>query len=380
MCGVFICASLLFIQSQSIPSADTHDPRSSSSNPAPAPAPAKRYTVNLDLPPEQRWTEIVKDHEESIIRLIQSMKQALPSELASLIATLGEDIDKYMPSPYGQEIVGIANALTNTTVSDAVLGNILYELTAYGNRNFASVESRGVKMCTSIVAQTLNGTIYHGRNLDYNFPDLLRDMTVIVDFQQGGQTVYTGTTFAGLVGLATAQKPHAYTISVNERDAGTWWMNAFEALVAGTHGITFLLVRDTVTDKEMDFDSAVNSLANSQLIAPSYIIVGGTKPGEGVVITRDRTAAKDLWRMDPDNGHWYLVETNYDHWLPPPAGDDRRDPAIKAMDGTTRTGLNATSLYKVLSTPPVLNSGTTYTAVMSAAIPDVYNTWVRSDV
>ena len=380
MCGVFICASLLFIQSQSIPSADTHDPRSSSSNPAPAPAPAKRYTVNLDLPPEQRWTEIVKDHEESIIRLIQSMKQALPSELASLIATLGEDIDKYMPSPYGQEIVGIANALTNTTVSDAVLGNILYELTAYGNRNFASVESRGVKMCTSIVAQTLNGTIYHGRNLDYNFPDLLRDMTVIVDFQQGGQTVYTGTTFAGLVGLATAQKPHAYTISVNERDAGNWWMNAFEALVAGTHGITFLLVRDTVTDKEMDFDSAVNSLANSQLIAPSYIIVGGTKPGEGVVITRDRTAAKDLWRMDPDNGHWYLVETNYDHWLPPPAGDDRRDPAIKAMDGTTRTGLNATSLYKVLSTPPVLNSGTTYTAVMSAAIPDVYNTWVRSDV
>lgn len=373
---VFICASLLFIQSHSIslPSADTQ-----SSRIPPTPVPAKRYTVNLDLQPQQRWTEIVKDHEESLIRLIQSMKQALPTELASLVSALGEDIDKYMPYPYGQELVGIANALKNTTVSDAVLGNILYELTAYGNQNFGA-ESKRVKMCTSIVAQTLNGTIYHGRNLDYNFPDLLRDLTVIVDFQQGGQTVYTGTTFAGLIGLATAQKPHSYTVSINERDTGTWWMNAFEALLTGTHGITFLLVRDIVSNKEMDFESAVNTLASSHVIAPSYIIVGGTKPGEGVVITRDRTEAKDLWRMDPDNGHWYLVETNYDHWQPPPAGDDRRDPAIKAMDGTTRAGLNATSLFKVLSTPPVLNKGTTYTTVMSAAMPDLFNTWVRSDV
>jgi N-acylethanolamine-hydrolysing acid amidase len=310
------------------------------------------------------------------------MKQSLPSELASLVSTLGEDIDKYMPYPYGQEIVGISNALTNTTVSDALLGNILYELTAYNNQKL----SGRVKMCTSIVAQTVNGTIYHGRNLDYNFPDLLRDLTIIVDFQQGGQTVYSGTTFAGLIGLATAQKPHAYTISVNERNTGTWWMNVFEALIAGTHGITVLLVRDVVSNKEMDFESAVNSLANSHVIAPSYIIVGGAKPGEGVVITRDRTASKDLWRMNPESdnntssGSWYLVETNYDHWEPPPAGDDRRDPAIKAMDGTTRAGVNATSLFKVLSTPPVLNDGTTYTAVMSAAMPDIYNTWVRLDV
>ena len=372
---IFICASLLFIQSHSeLPFSDTS--RDSNS----APVPAKRYTVNLDSPPEQRWTEVVKDHEESLVRLIQSVKQSLPSELASLVSTLGQNIDNFMPHPYGQEIVGIANTLTkfNVTVSDMILGNILYELTAYGNQNFGM--KRHVKMCTSIVAQTLNGSIYHGRNLDYDFPDLLRDMTVIIDFQQDGQTVYTGTTFAGMVGLLTGQKPQAYTISVDERDTGSWWMNAFEALLAGTHGITILLVRDTISDKKMDFESAVNSLATKRLIAPSYIIVGGMKSGEGAVITRDRASAKDLWRLDPDNGRWYLVETNYDHWQPPPSGDDRRDPAIKAMEETTRARLNATSLFKVMSTPPVLNSGTTYTTVMSAAMPGIYNSWVRSDV
>lgn len=375
----FVFVSLLFLRSHSIPPADLPNSDAHSNNSPAQPVPAKRYTVNLDLPPQQRWTEIAKEHEENLLRLVRSVKQSLPAELASLVSTLGEDIDKYMPHPYDQEIIGIANALPNTTVSDVVLGNILYELTAYGNRKF-DAESGHVKMCTSIVAQAVNGTIYHGRNLDYDFPDLLRNLTIIVDFQQGGQTVYTGTTYAGLIGLATAQKPQAYTISVNERDTGTWWMNAFEALVAGTHGITFLLVRDVASNKEMDFEAAVSSLSSSHVIAPSYIIVGGAKPGEGVVITRDRTTAKDLWRMDPDSGRWYLVETNYDHWQPPPAGDDRRDPAIKAMDGTTRAGLNATSLFKVLSTPPVLNDGTTYTTVMSAAMPDIYNTWVRLDV
>ena len=272
-------------------------------------------------------------------------------------------------------MVGIADA-ANITVSDVILGNVLYELTAYSDKK----SGHGApKMCTSIVAQTINGTIYHGRNLDYSFPDLLRDLTIVVDFEQDGKVVYTGTTFAGIVGLYTGQKPNAYTVSVDQRNQGSWWMNAIEALLAGTHGITALNIRDAVADKEMTFETVVDFLATGRLIAPSYIIVGGTKAGEGVVITRDRTAAKDLWRLDPDNGRWYLVETNYDHWQPPPTSDNRRDPAIKAMDETTHAGLNATSLFKVMSTPPVLNSGTTYTVVMSAAMPDVYNAWVRSD-
>ena len=337
---------------------------------------AKRYTVNLDLPPEQRWVEVVRDHEQSLTQLIQMVKSSLPSKVASLVAKFGDDVNKYMPSPYGAEMVGIANAV-NITVSDVILGNVLYELTAYGSKRS---DRSTPKMCTSIVAQTINGTIYHGRNLDYSFPDLLRDLTIIVDFVQDGNTVYTGTTFAGIVGLYTGQKPNAYTVSVDQRNQGYWWMNALEALLAGTHGITSLKIRDAVADKEMSFETVVDFLVTGRLIAPSYIIVGGTKAGEGVVITRDRMTTKDLWRLDPDNGRWYLVETNYDHWQPPPTSDDRRNPAIKAMDETTRGGLNATSLFKVMSTPPVLNRGTTYTVVMSAAMPEIYNSWIRSDV
>lgn len=34
--------------------------------------------------------------------------------------------------------------------------------------------------CTSIVAQDKAGKIYHGRNLDWNFPDNLRNTTIQV--------------------------------------------------------------------------------------------------------------------------------------------------------------------------------------------------------
>lgn len=345
--------------------------------PSDSPAPAKRYIVNLDLPPQQRWTEVAKDHSDNFFQLLQEIKKMVPPEAVSLASVIGNDVGRYIPYPYGLEMVGVAEAVnvSGISVGDVVLGNVLYEVTAYSR---ALGASDGAKMCTSIVAETLNGTIYHGRNLDYSLQSL-HGMTVIVDFQKGGKTVYTGTTFAGMVGLMTAQKPHGYTITLDERDQGDWWMNALESLIAGTHGIAALHIRDAVASAEMDFESAVIYLADKPLIAPSYLIIGGTKPREGVVITRDRIAALDLWRLDAEHGRWYLVETNYDHWVPPPSDDNRRDPAIKAMDETTRAGLNPTSLFKVMSTPPVLNSGTIYTVIMSAGKPDIYNSWERHE-
>ncbi len=38
----------------------------------------------------------------------------------------------------------------------------------------------GEMACTSIVAQDATGNIYHGRNLDWDIPDYLRNLTVQV--------------------------------------------------------------------------------------------------------------------------------------------------------------------------------------------------------
>lgn len=43
------------------------------------------------------------------------------------------------------------------------------------------------RFCTSIVSQDANGQIWHSRNLDYSFVDMLRDITIRVDFIKKNQ-------------------------------------------------------------------------------------------------------------------------------------------------------------------------------------------------
>ena len=318
------------------------------------------YTINLDLEPSLRWKAMIEDYKWEIPELYKIMKSIVPAEFLPIVDLLGNSLDTYIPQPYSDELRGIALA-TGLPLGDVALLNVLYDVTAF---------------CTSIVIEDEKGVIYHGRNLDYHFTDILKNITLVAHFQKGGKTVYTATTYAGYVGVLTGQKPHVFSVSVDERDQGAWWQNLLEAILDHNANFISFLVRDTL-EEAGDFESALKSLAYSPLIAPVYFIIGGVGPREGAVITRDRVAALDVWRLDAESGSWFLVETNYDHWTTPPPHDDRRDPAIKGVEAMGRQNASFQGLFGVLSTPPVLNDGTIYTTVMSASQPELYTTWVR---
>ena len=331
--------------------------------------PAPRYVVNLDAAPEDRWKHVVSDYKSLLQYYFQTLMNGTSPDLMRMLTQIAENLEKYMPYPYNQEMVGVADA-GGVSLGEVVLMNIYYETIAYNKGGLIPP-----KMCSSIVAEAPNGTVYHSRNLDYVFSVLLRNLTVTVDFQSGGKTVYTGTTFVGYVGLLTGQRPHGYTIALTERDKGDWWMNLLEAFATGMNGIVAFVIRDTLANTSLSFSGAVKKLAYEPLVAPCYLIVGGVE-SEGVVITRNRLAADDIWNLDVSEGRWFLVETNYDHWTTPPPSDDRRDPAIKALNELGRAHVNLTSLYKIMSTPPVLHR-TLYTVTMSASIPELYSAWIR---
>ena len=61
---------------------------------------------------------------------------------------------------------------------------------------------------------------------------------------------------------------------------------------------------------------------------------------------------------------WYLVETNYDHWKPVPAGDDRRGPANRFMSQFDSSNITIGHLTTLMNTYPNLNGDTTYTTLM----------------
>ena len=332
--------------------------------------PIPRYNVNLDLAPEERWSQVAKDYKDEINSLVAFFILSY-SPVYEMLSIMAGGLQQYLPEPYASEINGFAK-YTKLTAGEVIFLNMLYEITAfdYGVTGF------GQQACTSIVATMDSGQIIHGRNLEYEL-DQLRKMTIIVDFQESGKTVYTGTTFAGLLGLLTAQKPNNFTISLNERNHGDWRSNVIEATKIGTQGIISFLIRDVVADPDSDFEKAVEMLSSTQIIAPCYIIVGGLSGDEGAIITQNRTMGIDVWRLNGSTGRWFLVETNYDHWELPPIYDNRRDSAIKGMNATGQAALNKDSLFKILSTPPVLNNRTVYTTIMSASNPTLLEGWIR---
>lgn len=334
---------------------------------------ARRYIIDLDQPPEERWAKVAEDYSKDFPKLLMQIEAMFPKELVLAVSDLAGNLDKYFPYPYADELRGIVKYSMNVTLGQVIIGNLLYDLTAYRR----SSKSHGA--CTSIVASDSEGYIIHGRNLDYAL-STLRDMTIEVQFKnRNNPNVFTGTTYAGFIGTLTGAKPGGFSISLDERNVGEWWENAVSALKEGSYGIVSLLIRDTLQTENIDFDSAVEKLSSSPLIAPCYLIVGGLIDTQGMVITRDRIAAIDKWYMDPSKpNQWYVLETNYDHWNKPPSGDNRRDPGIKSMNAIGRSGINYDTLFEVLSTSPILNKGTTYTTIMSpSSTRFFFNTTIR---
>ena len=317
------------------------------------------YTVDLDAPASQRWQALATQYKPQITAVVDIVKQRIPKIILPLLEKMGGKLEEHLPAPYAEEIASVA-AATGQPVADIFALNIFYEINSG---------------CTSIVAAQQNGTLIHGRNLDYGIPGLQNLTADVVFTRGGGAEVYRGTTYIGYVGLLTGMRPHAWSVSIDERDTtnGTVWDNAMEALLHGGHSIGFFL-RSTLETAE-DFDTALSAVQAAPLDSPSYIILGGAG-GDGAIVTRERSVAVDTWRLDRAGGRWFIVQTNDDHWSPPK--DIRRGAANDHMNLTTPAALNSDFMWEVMSAYPTQNSGTTYTTVMS---PDTlfYRTVTRND-
>ncbi|CAN9512553.1 unnamed protein product [Ophioblennius macclurei] len=319
--------------------------------------------ISLDEEPELRWKPLLQLYDVDYLKAAAAevIDSTIPKWVHHALAPVVESLEKYIPQPYAGEIRGLA-AHMGGELSDIMMLNFAYEVTAF---------------CTSIVAQDDQGRLYHGRNLDYPH-SILRNLTIDIFFLKKGEVAYRGTSFAGYVGLWTGQSPNKFTVSGDQRGSErlwNWWKNIVSAVLYRRSPVSWL-VRETLEEAD-DFQDAVMRLSKIPIITEVYYIVGGVQPGEGVVISRDRKGPVDIWPLDLVHGGWYRVETNYDHWLPPPARDHRREAANKALNATGQEHINASTLFEVLSVFPVCNGITVYTTTMSAATPEKYDTVVR---
>jgi len=324
------------------------------------------YVINLDLAPSERWTELVTIYKSSAPALIDYFTSQLPAPVTKLLEIIMGNLDSLL-GDYGVEMRGVAKAF-GIDLGVIVGLNFAYELRKWGGGRPNITAPYTPQVCTSIVAEDEQHNIFHGRNMDWNLPLNLRNLTVQLEFQRSGKTVYVGATYVGFVGLFTAMLPGRYSVSINERDiGGSPVVDALTAILNGATSVTHIL-RQTM-DRAHTYEDAVQILKTTVLSAPVYYISAGTKANEGIVITRDRDITRNAWTLPDTTGQpWYLLQTNYDHWLPDPPRDARRTYGDTFMNTIGQaTGSTIDGIFSVLSTWPVMNNHTCQTVMMQPA-------------
>lgn len=331
----------------------------------------KEYVLDLDLPPTQRWTQVATEKRNEIRAVLDKFISFLrdfgkiADYIVDILTLTGPMLDDKLPKPFADEIRGISDA-TGLVLGEVVIYNIFYEI---------------FTVCTSVVAQDPTGKLYHARNLDFGLfmgwdaknrtweiTEILRPAIINLDWQKNKKTVFKSVHFAGYIGILTGISPGKFTLTMNERfkiDGG--YLGIIEWLREGAKAGSWMgfLTRQTM-ETAHSYQEAQNMLAKTRMLAPAYFILGGNSSGQACVITRDREVnGTDIWNMkDPGAGQWYILETNYDHDKKPLFLDDRRTPAIRCMRNMTQQNVGYAGIFDVLSSKPVLNKLTTYSALM----------------
>ncbi|KAK7789990.1 hypothetical protein R5R35_009202 [Gryllus longicercus] len=341
----------------------------------PETSPLPEYKVDLMKDPMHRWDEVIKDKKFAMLQLLQGIRNNTDQLFGTSVFHL---VDQYLPlltdtlpEPYKQELQGVSHS-ANMSLGDITLFNVFYEF---------------FSLCTSILAQDENRNIHHARNLDFGLflgwdpatknwltTEHLKPLVIKVVFVKGKTKIFEAINFAGYIGILTGVKKGAFSLSVDERFRLNGGYIGLAEWILGHHSQQWMgLLTRQVMEQADSYLQAQKMLAKPPLVAPVYFILGSSQPGEGCIITRDRNKF-DILTLS-QTGSWFLVQTNYDHWEQPPFYDNRRMPAQTCLKYYGQKQL-VSGLYNVLSTRPVLNKLTIYTALLDIKTGSI-KSWLR---
>lgn len=261
---------------------------------------------------------------------------------------------------YEAEMKGFVDTIKHpaVTLSGMKYMNMLYEL-------------QSPTACAGVLWVMSNGTVLHGRNMDYSFhfsmPDgrFLNwpDVTFQATFHKKGKPLLTQVQWPGGVGLSTAMRFGGWSFEQNTRLSANEWHLNLEAAKKG--GQVYGLVVRRIMETTPDYTTAVKKLYAANFMAPQYFIVSGAGPFEGSVLTIDRlgehdTFTPEIQRVGRDA--WHLVQTNDD--LLRFAADGRRPLANELLSLIAQGNVSKESLMQFMHTTQLFNAATVYSTVM----------------
>ena len=192
--------------------------------------------------------------------------------------------EPYVPKKYFEELEGLAEG-SGLTVADARAGNFLPEL--FHCSGFAIANSA-----------TKDGTLYHGRVLDYAIDWNLQEHAVLIVAEPDGGIPFVNVTYAGFIGSVTGM--NAEHVSVGEMGGGGlgFWAGMPMAF----------LVRE-VLEKGKDLETAISVFRDNRRTCQYFYVVADGKTNEAV-------------GMEASFGVFSLIKQGESHPLLPTAVKD----------------------------------------------------------
>eukprot|EP00443_Scrippsiella_acuminata_P023271 CAMPEP_0115187528 /NCGR_PEP_ID=MMETSP0270-20121206/10540_1 /TAXON_ID=71861 /ORGANISM="Scrippsiella trochoidea, Strain CCMP3099" /LENGTH=409 /DNA_ID=CAMNT_0002600679 /DNA_START=37 /DNA_END=1266 /DNA_ORIENTATION=+ len=376
-----LVSCLVFFQVQSGLGQRTQDARLREEADSRKAVEVKRVTVDLDLPPSQRWAFLKTDpdfahYKEDVISYISPY---LSPKILPLVSKIALSMEHTFYADYAEEMRAIARDL-NMTDGELVLLNLLYQIEgAFSKCELQNTTGpcapKGPGLCSGLIAngQGRDDVVWQGRNMDWNFPPKLLAYVMQVDYKRGGSTLFSAVQLAGMVGTLHGIRKGGFSVQLNARyEGGKLLPNFFEDVLRGGKTPTHVMRR--VFEDSVTFDEAEGVLSTERLVNPGYLIMAGSEHGVGAIVTRGREKADDVWHLYEDSAkdtkginvqpEWFRLQTNYDHWKAAPSYDDRRTPGVAHAKQFLKDGVNEKSVLNVMTAWPTKNFHTDITSVM----------------
>jgi hypothetical protein len=305
------------------------------------PLPVPTFDIDLDESPSTRWKAVFEAKRSELLnvcRFVETLANFFERKYISN-AIVGS---KLFQEEHLEEMQSLADYL-EVDFSTIVLSNVINEI---------------YSRCSSFVVQTSNGEVLLGRNLDYFLNEKIRLLAVDLRFIKEGEVLYRSMVQAGYFGVTTGMRPGAFAISVNQRDLkDNYMLWEIVGLLSGSQATSFAI--RYALEHFKTYEEALNYFNHVPLIVGEYICISGIN--EGAIITRNRRYVSDLRTIDEDN--WFIIQSNYDHWLPQPKDDDRYTPIIKRFEDLGQENIDEDILFQLMTLPPTFRTTTLLTVV-----------------
>ena len=181
----------------------------------------------------------------------------LPIDARKIILSISQLQRKYTPAKYYEEMEGIAEG-SGMPVEDIIAANFIPEM--FHCSGFALGGSA-----------TKDGTLYHGRILDYGCDWKLQEHAVVVVAEPKGSIPFVNVTYAGFIGSVTGM--NAKKVSIGEMGGGG--LGHWEGVPMS------LLVRMALEDAD-DLDEAIAIFRDHPRTCQYFYVVADGKSGKGV--------------------------------------------------------------------------------------------------